>query len=79
MTKTKHIHVVLATITLAVPYNPDDLAELTTINAQVRDAARKLTGYRDIEVRIGKIPAPAATTITEPMVPKGEPLLPRRE
>lgn len=57
--KVKHLHAILATVHIAIEYDPQDLGALTTLNAQIRDAARQMTGYRDIEVRLGKVPAPA--------------------
>lgn len=63
--KIRHIHAVIATITIALEYDPQDLAALTTLNAQIREAARVLPGYTDIAVRLGKIPAPA---VKEPVV-----------
>ncbi len=72
MSKLKHLHALIATITVALEYDPADIAALTTLNAQVREAARKLTGFRDIEIRLGKIPAPTETVITEPLVPKDD-------
>ena len=70
MTKTRHIPVIIADIQVAVEYDPNALESLTTLNAQIREQARKLTGYRDISIRLGKIPAPAEPVqgVTMPMV-----------
>lgn len=65
MTKQKHLHALLATIHVALEYSPDDLESLPTISTQLREQARKLTGYRDIEIRLGKIPAPVVTEVTQ--------------
>lgn len=73
MTKRHHLHAIIANITIALEYDPQDLAALTTLNAQIREAAKKLPGYRDIEIRLGKIPAPDGVTITEPLAPTIEP------
>lgn len=68
--KTRHLHAILATVHIAIEYDPQDIAALTTLNAQIREQCRKLTGYRDIEIRLGKVPAPipTVTTVTMPMV-----------
>lgn len=69
MSKQKHIHVLHATIHVALEYNPADLTSITTLNAQMREAARKLPGYRDIDIRLGKVPAPAVVVETVPTQP----------
>lgn len=58
MSKQKHLNALIATITVALEYDTADIAQLTTLNAQVREAARKLPGYRAIDIRLGKVPAP---------------------
>ncbi len=69
--KTKHIHVVAATISVALEYSPDDLEQVTALNSQIREAARKLPGYRGIEIKLGKVPAPPAAA-EAPMVPRSQ-------
>ncbi len=63
MTTRKFLHAIVAHIEIALEYDPNDLAGLTTLNAQIRDQARKLSGYRDIRIALGKIPAPPAAIV----------------
>jgi len=69
MSKRKHINVVLAHIKVAVPYSPED--NLMLLTTQIREQARKLTGYIECTTSLSKIPAPAEP-VTLPMRPKDD-------
>ncbi len=61
MSKTKHITVVVAHIKVALEYGPEtNLLQLTT---QIKEQARKLTGFIDCKTHLGKIPAPPAAVV----------------
>lgn len=57
MSKQKHIHAVIAHIKVAVAYAPDD--NLMLLTTQIKEQARKLTGYIECSTTLGKVPAPA--------------------
>ncbi len=69
MTKRKHLDVIKAHITVAIPYGPED--NLLTLTTQIREQARKLTGYLGCETSLSKIPAPVESpiVIVEPLIP----------
>jgi len=70
MPKLKHLHAVMATIHVALEYENDKLEQIATVSAQIREAARKMPGYRSIKVSLGKVPAPVATGgVAEPPEP----------
>ena len=56
MSKTKHTHVLISTITCAVPYDPGDLQEAAVIQQQLKSAAKAMVGFRKVEVKVGKVP-----------------------
>ncbi len=71
MTKQRHIHVLTATVHIALEYDPANLLEAGNIQAQMQVAAQKLPGFRSIQLGTGKIPAPpeAPAVIVEPLIP----------
>lgn len=66
--KQRHLHALKAHVELALEYDPQNLEQLTALNTQIREAARKLPGFVDVKFSLGKIPAPVEA-IVEPMVP----------
>lgn len=70
MSKIKHINVIKAHIEVAIPFGPED--NLLLLTTQIKEAARKLTGFVDCKTTLGKVPAPSSpttvTTVTMPMV-----------
>ena len=76
MSKTKHTHVLISTITCAVPYDPSDLQEAAAIQQQLKSAAKAMVGFRKVEVVMGKVPTasiPDSATVppfaAEPVMP----------
>lgn len=66
--KTKHINVVIGHIKVAIPYTPE--CNLLTLTTQIREQARKMTGFLSCETSLGKVPAPPepVEAVTMPMV-----------
>lgn len=59
MPKQRHIHAIIAEVTIAIPYDPANIEEAAKIQAQIREQARKLTGFTGLTTRLGKVPAPS--------------------
>lgn len=57
----KHIHAIIATVKVAIQYHPDD--NLLLLTTQIKEQARKLTGFVSCETALGKIPAPVEAVV----------------
>lgn len=59
MTKTRHQHVIEATITCAMPFDPADMESAVIIQKQFQSMAHTLVGFRSVTTRMTKLPVVA--------------------
>ena len=66
MAKQKHEHVIIGTLTVAIPFDPTDLQSAVRAEATIRQQAERLEDVRLMEcvTRMGKVPA---ETVAEPI------------
>lgn len=76
MSKQKHVHVILGTVTIAVPFNPSDLKSAVNAEAKIRAQADRLEDVWKvgIETRMTKLPMPeqpSSAPSAMPPIPAG--------
>ena len=58
MAKQKHRHIIEATIILAVPFDPTDLAEAAELQKQLMAISKDMPEFRSVTTRMTKEPVP---------------------
>lgn len=66
MAKTKHHHIIEATVRLRKAFDPGNLSAAADIQKSLTDVAAKMDGFHSVETRMTKAPAPAVDPLAIP-------------